>query len=241
MNKQVEKDFVKMVASLLQTEFCPDWNPELLHGCMGIASEGGELLEKYSASIETGWVPFERTDILIELSDLLHYMQMIMGELNSSISEVEADYSYCCNIMMGKPFFDAVVLERICERLDPTLLRGFIGITSRAGELLNRYKKFLYYHGEPFTRDEMLAELAKVLMFIQMILTKLDSSIEELMVINMAKLGSRYPYGYSHDKAITHQRDKRAERKAVESVIAAFVIKRVRDRKEEGKNEGEDL
>ncbi len=235
MNKQVEKEFAEMVVNLLQVDFCSEWNPRLLHGCMGIASEAAEVLEKYSSSIEWDGLPFERTDMLIELSDLLHYTQVIMGVLDSSISEVMSDYP---TIPVARAFYDGEVLAQ-CERLDPILLRGFIGISAKAGELLNRYKKFLFYHGEPFTRDEILAELSKLLVFIQMILRKLDSSFEEVIAINMAKLGSRYPNGYSHDKAITHQRDKEAERMAVETVIATFALRRddVRDRKEEDKGE----
>lgn len=224
MNKQVEKEFAAMVANLLQTEFCPDWNPKLLHGCMGTASEAGELLEKYMDSISGERVAFKRTDMLIELSDLLHYIQMIVGTLNSSVSEIKQDYSYL-NHVLDMSFHDEVLLRR-CERLDPILLRGFIGLSSRSGELLNRYKKFMFYHGEPFTGNEMLVELAKLLAFIQMILAHLDSSIEEIMCVNMAKLSARYPNGYSHDKAITHLRDKKAEMVAVEAVIEVFAAMR---------------
>lgn len=225
MNEKVEKDFAVMVVNLLQTEFCKDWNPRLLHGFMGMASEAGELLEKYSSSIEVGGVVLERTDTLVELSDLLHYMQMIIGTLNSSITEVKQDYSYL-NSGLGRGFFDGVAMHQHCERLDPILLRGFIGISSRTGELLNRYKKFMFYHGEPFTRDEILIELSKLLFYIQMILDRFDSSIEEVMCINMAKLGSRYPDGYAHDKAITHLRDKKAERATVDKVIDTFAAMR---------------
>lgn len=80
----------------------------------------------------------------------------------------------------------------------------------------------MFYHGEPFTRGEMLIEISKLLVFIQMILDRLHSSIDEIMCINIAKLESRYPDGYTHDKAITHQRDKKAERVAVDAVIAIF-------------------
>lgn len=220
MKLDVEKMFADMVANLLQTEFCPDYDPRLLHGCMGIASEGGEILEKYSNSIEMGGVPFDRTDILIELSDLLHYMQMITSVQNSSISDVALNFSYC-NSGLGAGFYDAVVMAQ-SERLDPVLLRGVIGVSSRGGELLNKYKKFLFYHGEPFPREEMLTEISKLLFYIHMILDRLDSSIEEIMHINIAKLSCRYPNGYSHDKAITHQRDKKAERAAVDAVVKTF-------------------
>lgn len=114
----------------------------------------------------------------------------------------------------------------ICKDFDPAMLHGFMGCASEAGEILNRYKKFMFYHGEPYTRTETLIELSDLLHFMQQILNKLNSSIEELMHINMAKLGSRYPEGYTHDKAITGNRDKEAERAAVEKVIATFAALR---------------
>lgn len=222
MNEKLEKEFAEMVANLLQTEFCPDWDPKLLHGFMGIASEAGELLERYSESLDYQGVPFTRTDTLIEVSDLLHYMQMMIGVLDSTLTEIvsitTAKYR---RLTPDSYFYDGVRLNQ-CERLDPVLLRGFVGVSSTAGELLNRYKKFIFYHGEPFTRTEILDGLAKLFYYMLMIISKHDSSVEEVMRINMAKLDSRYPNGYSHDKAITHQRDKKAERAAVEAVVEKF-------------------
>ena len=226
MNKQVEKDFAEMVANLLQTEFCPDWDPRLLHGFMGVASESGELLTKYTDSMEFGGKPLDRTNILIELSDLLHYMQMIVGVLDSSLGEV----SMALPEVVVVRFHDELVMSN-CEHLDPILLRGFMGIGSEVGELLNRYKKFMFYHGELFTRSEMLTGLSKLLHFMHLIITAFDSSLEELMCINIAKLyGARYKDGYSHDAAITHHRDKVAERAAIDTVIETFaVIREKRD------------
>lgn len=213
MDKQVEKEFSEMVANLLQTEFCPDWDPKLLHGFMGIASESGELLEIGNACSRTG--------LLIELSDLLHYMQMILNVLDSSIEEllsIDVDKVY--------PYFtfeqDYIAFRpsSYCAKCNPKLLYGLTGIASEAGRLLNRYKKFLFYHGEPYSRREMLNGLSRLLHFMQVILDEFDSDIEEIVRVNIAKLcGARYKDGYSHDAAITHHRDKVAERAAIDKVI----------------------
>jgi len=224
MNKNVEKEFSEMVANLLQTEFCEDWNPKLLHGFMGISSEAGELLNKYKNSMEIDGKPFDRTDTLIELSDLLHYTQMIIGVLESSVEEIMHIDINC----LERPFHDEVAMS-YCEHLDPILFRGLVGCASGGGELLNRYKKFMYYHGEPFTRYEIFEGLARLLHYMQMIIDRLDSSVEEVMCINMAKLKTRYPNGYAHDKAITHLRDKEAERAAINAVIDTFAAMRERE------------
>jgi len=223
MNEHVEKDFAVMVANLLQTEFCKDWDPRLLHGFMGIASEGGELLTRYKDSMEVGGEPLDRTDTLIELSDLLHYMQMITGVLDSSLGKVSEGTKY---LLTAVQFHDEIAMISYCQRLHPVLLRGFLGIGSESGELLNRYKKFIFYHGEPFTRSEMLTKLSKLLHYMLLIMDVFDSSLEEVVRINMAKLGSRYPDGYTHDKAITHHRDKKAERAAIDKIIDIFATMR---------------
>jgi len=70
----------------------------------------------------------------------------------------------------------------------------------------------------------MLIELSDLLHYMEMVLIAQNSSIEELMQINMAKLGARYPNGYSHDKAITHCRDKKVERAAVDAIINQLEI-----------------
>ena len=218
MNKQVEKEFATMVANLLQTEFCPDWDPKLLHGFMGIASESGELMEIRNSD--------SRTELLIELSDLLHYMQMIIGVLDSSIGElqsidVDKVYPYY-HFVRGLPAQGRLLRQKesYCAKCDPKLLYGFAGIASEAGKLLNRYKKFLFYHGEPYSRAEILLGLSDLLHYMQVVLDELDSDIEELMRVNIAKLyGARYKDGYSHDAAITYHRDKKAERAAVDKVI----------------------
>lgn len=43
---KTEKEFSGMITSLLQTELCKDFDPRLLHGFMGAASEASELLNK---------------------------------------------------------------------------------------------------------------------------------------------------------------------------------------------------
>lgn len=130
------------------------------------------------------------------------------------------------NEKVDKAFIDMVdnlLSDELCDDFDPAILHGFMGLAGEGGELLNMYTKFIFYHGEPFDRTEYLIELADTLFFMQVILNCLGSSIEELQSIGLAKLlTARYPNGYSHDKAITHHRDKKAERAAVDKVVDTF-------------------
>jgi len=220
MDKKLEKDFANMVANLLQTEFCKGFNPALLHGFMGIASEASEILNKYQNSCEftesSESIEFDRIDTLVELSDLLHYVQMIVGTLGSSITEVLE-----LNLHIPNTYWDGTVEEQVSGSL-----REFMRLSSGSGELLNRYKKFMFYHGEPFGREEILAKLFILLYHMQVVLDILDSSFEEIILVNLAKLNVRYPNGYSHDKAITHHRDKKGERVAIENALRRRMTKK---------------
>ncbi|MHA1302503.1 MAG: hypothetical protein ACTSPI_02230 [Candidatus Heimdallarchaeaceae archaeon] len=51
MMGEIEEKFSRMVASLQQTEFCEDFDPKMLHGFIGMASEAGELLNRYKKLI----------------------------------------------------------------------------------------------------------------------------------------------------------------------------------------------
>jgi len=52
----------------------------------------------------------------------------------------------------------------------------------------------------------------------------IDSSLEEIMAINVAKLTTRYPEGYTQEKALV--RDKKAERTSMEIVEKEYESKR---------------
>lgn len=213
MDNYLSIAFADMVANLLQNELCSEFDSGLLHAFMGIASEAGELLDKYKYMHNLDVI-----DTLVELSDLLHFTQMLMGQLNISlvdVVQVEKNMHWCDN------FLEATILG-----FDIQILQALAGLSGAAGELLNRYKKFIYYHGEPFTREEIGKGLVRVIHYILVLANLFDSSIDEIIVINMAKLKARYPNGYSHDKAITHKRDKKKERA---EIIAALKKYRSRD------------
>lgn len=112
------------------------------------------------------------------------------------------------------------------KRFDPLLLHGLMGLSSESGEMLNRYKKWMAYPGEQYGRTDMLIELSDVLHFIEYILIVQKTSIEELRDINIAKLTTRFPEGFTPEQGVTHGRNKEAERAAVDKVIANYTRRR---------------
>jgi len=106
---------------------------------------------------------------------------------------------------------------------DPLLLHGLMGMASEAGEILNNYKKWMAYSGEQYDRTDMLIEMSDLLHFMEYVLIAQNSSIEELRDINIAKLTTRYSEGFTAEEGATHGRDKKAERAAVDKVVAEYV------------------
>lgn len=76
------------------------------------------------------------------------------------------------------------------------LLQGLIGATSESAEALDIHKKTIY-QGHPHDREHLLSELGDALFYITIAADALDSSIEEIMQMNVEKRKKRYPNGFS--------------------------------------------
>jgi len=96
------------------------------------------------------------------------------------------------------------------------LLHAAMGMVTEAGEVADIVKKSLAYK-RPLDVKHLLDECADELFYITMILIEFQSSYENLMTMNMAKLNARYPNGYSHDNA--NNRDLESEKSAMETSL----------------------
>ena len=96
------------------------------------------------------------------------------------------------------------------------LLHAAMGMVTEAGEVMDIVKKSLTYK-RPLDVEHLLDECADGLFYMTMILIEFQSSYEDLMNINMAKLTSRYPDGYSHHNA--NNRDLGSEKVAIEKSL----------------------
>jgi len=80
------------------------------------------------------------------------------------------------------------------ERAD-SLNHAVIGLCGEAGEFANEYKKqFIYSPGQPMTeadRAKLLSELGDVRWYLEMSLIKLQCTMSDLEMLNMAKITAR--------------------------------------------------
>lgn len=97
---------------------------------------------------------------------------------------------------------------------DPEELHGIIGIASEAGELLDQYKKSLFYL-KPIDKINMKEELGDIWFFMNLVMARNGWTIEEIQDRNVNKLCTRYKKGtFSKEEAIN--RDLQKERAALE-------------------------
>lgn len=77
------------------------------------------------------------------------------------------------------------------------LLTGAVGINSEGGEIMEIVKKMIF-QGKPWSKDtkyHLKRELGDVMWYVTQCLIALDTSLEEIVDMNVDKLKSRYPGG----------------------------------------------
>ena len=81
------------------------------------------------------------------------------------------------------------------------LLHSILGCSDEAGELIKIMKDHLFYERE-IVFTSLKEEYGDLLWYIAIGLNAINSSFEEVMELNIAKLRSRYPVKFAQDKAI---------------------------------------
>jgi NTP pyrophosphatase (non-canonical NTP hydrolase) len=81
------------------------------------------------------------------------------------------------------------------------LLQGLVGATTEAAEALDIHKKTVW-QDHPFDREHLLSELGDAMFYITIAADALDSSIMEIIELNVEKRRKRYPNGFSTKDSI---------------------------------------
>lgn len=95
------------------------------------------------------------------------------------------------------------------------------GLVTEAGELEDVLKKQFIY-GKAIDRVNLVEEAGDILWYLALLLRTLESSFEEAMEKNVAKLKKRFPEGFSEERALN--RDLVEERKVLEDDEATPVV-----------------
>lgn len=84
---------------------------------------------------------------------------------------------------------------------DNMLMNGIMGAAGESGELADLLKKQIF-HGHPFDREHYIKECGDVLYYLALIAESLDTTLEDIAIVNNKKLWDRYPDGFSVDKSL---------------------------------------
>lgn len=95
------------------------------------------------------------------------------------------------------------------------LLHATIGLQGEVGELAGAIERWLYYN-QPLDSVNVVEELGDCLWYIALACNALGISIPDVMDCNIAKLANRYPEKYTEIAAAEKNRNRKAERAALE-------------------------
>lgn len=108
----------------------------------------------------------------------------------STVSEPSRDFESLIFRM------DDLVQEDLVQL--PQLLTAALGLSAEAGEFTEVVKKILL-QGKPLNEENvfhMKRELGDILWYVSMGCVALNTSLEEVLVMNVEKLSARYPEGF---------------------------------------------
>ena len=100
-------------------------------------------------------------------------------------------------------FVDALMIMEEQGAVPSRLLTAALGLNGEAAEFSELIKKCVFQGKEynDITKNKLKDELSDVMWYIAQGCIALDTNIEELMDINMAKLKDRYPTGFDKGRS----------------------------------------
>ena len=121
------------------------------------------------------------------------------------------------NNLVYKPIMDSKTFDSHVERTSPKhkgtddkLLNAVLGMCGEAGEVSDMFKKYKY-QGHALDIDDVKEELGDVLWYITLAAHAVDSSLGEIMQINIDKLNKRYPNGFEAERSVNRDKYEKSE------------------------------
>jgi NTP pyrophosphatase (non-canonical NTP hydrolase) len=96
---------------------------------------------------------------------------------------------------------------------DLNLLHAAMGISTEAGELMDAFKRKIFY-GKPLDVVNVKEEIGDLMWYVAILLRELDLDFEEVLQLNIDKLRARFPEKFTEHHAL--HRDLGKERTILE-------------------------
>jgi len=104
--------------------------------------------------------------------------------------------------------------ERVIKVLP--LLHAIMGMATEVGELMDLMKKYLI-NNKPLDEKKLKDECGDVFFYLMNAINISNSTLREVIDLNEAKLKTRFPEGYSHERR--KNRNREAEEAAQDKVV----------------------
>jgi NTP pyrophosphatase (non-canonical NTP hydrolase) len=116
---------------------------------------------------------------------------------------------------------DSAKINQTTQLQNTRLLHAILGLTTETGELATVLKKLVYYGKQYSDQDLKRAftdELGDLLWYVALACDTLGLDLSEVMAANIRKLQARFPDRFSEHAAADENRDREAERRALQEV-----------------------
>lgn len=118
------------------------------------------------------------------------------------------------NIIMDIATYKAASERTLIDKgHDMNLLHAAMGIGTEAGELLDAFKRKLFY-GKELDVVNVKEEIGDIMWYVAILLRELDLDFHELLQLNIDKLRARFPEKFTETHALN--RDLGKEREVLE-------------------------
>jgi NTP pyrophosphatase (non-canonical NTP hydrolase) len=156
--------------------------------------------ETYKETLDD--VPFDNYDWNMMINEeLLDALQYSMKE-NMKLKQEMKEYGEKVDVKV----FENDVWRTFNTKLNgqERMTNAVFGLTGEAGEVADTFKK-VWYQGHLLNRDELLKELGDVLYYATLITNMLDSTLDEVMTMNIMKRAKRYPKGFEQVRSVNRE------------------------------------
>lgn len=177
--------FNELQTAMLRTAHLDEPQDRAFSLCgLGLAGEAGEVADLVKKIFYHG-KPFDRDKLIEEGGDLAWYIAYLAHTLGFGLDDL-IDGTYHYNNFQGLP--DAQKYTRIGNLL-----------TSRAGRLAERldYLVFEAPHHLSVDMKYLKSDLASLFGWLEALSLALDTSLQAMCRVNIAKLEKRYPSGFN--------------------------------------------
>ena len=84
------------------------------------------------------------------------------------------------------------------------LINGVMGLCGESGEAIDLVKKHLH-QGHPLDKEKLIKELGDIAWYLAEVAYALDTDLDTVLELNIAKFKARYPEGFDTEKSINRE------------------------------------